>query len=45
VNAAVGAWSGVIAIPSGLLPTPIGAPAVLAAVSIGVTLFEPRLAT
>ena len=37
VNAAVGAWSGVMAIPAGSVPTPIGAPAVFEAVAIGVT--------
>ena len=37
VNAAFGAWSGVIAMPRGLAPTGIAVPALLLAVAIGVT--------
>src|SRR5271165_3531518 len=40
LKAAVGAWSGVMATPSGLLPTVMALPAVLVAVAIGVTLPE-----
>jgi hypothetical protein len=45
MNAAVGAWSGVIAIANGPVATPIAVPAVLVAVSIGVTSSEAPLAT
>ena len=38
VRAATGAWSGVMAMPNGPMPTVIGVPGVLVATSIGVTL-------
>ena len=37
--------SGVMATPKGVLPTVMVVPAVLVAVSMGVTVFEPELAT
>ena len=45
VNAASGAWSGMTAIAFGPEPTGIGDPVVLVAMSIGMTLLLPRLAT
>ncbi len=45
VNEAVGAWSGVMATPSGAVPTVMGVPAWLVAVLIGVTVPEPEFET
>jgi hypothetical protein len=45
VNAAVGAWSGTIAIPVAEPPSVIGVPAVLVVISIGVTLPVSSFAT
>jgi hypothetical protein len=45
LNAATGAWSEVIAIPSGKRPTVIAVPAVFVATVIGVTVAEPLFAT
>ena len=44
-NDAVGAWSGVIAIPSGWVPTVISVPAVFVATLIGVTELLLKFAT
>jgi hypothetical protein len=40
LNDAVGAWSGVIAMPNGLEPTGMAVPAVLVEIVIGVTLAD-----
>ena len=45
VKEAMGAWSGVMAMPLGPVPTVIGDPVVLLAVLIGVTVSDPRLTT
>jgi len=44
-NDATGAWSGVMTMPIGSLPTPIVPPAVFVATVKAVTLFKPRPGT
>jgi hypothetical protein len=43
-NDAVGAWSGEKAIPTGKVPTGIGAPTLFDPVVIGLTVLDPALA-
>jgi len=45
VNDATGAWSGTMATPKGLKPTPMAVPVVLVARAMGVTVLAPLLAT
>ena len=45
VKLAVGAWSGVMAMPAGPLPTAMVAPGVPLETVMGVTVLEPQLTT